>query len=283
MTSCRAALVCKTFILLAADLALGLHIAGRGVASEADGSYLDCSWNASVASKFHLGVQELPSWPCTQRPQFAMQNRRKTIVCIGDSITHGSNVARDESYPADLFASLHQKFNVLNLGVSAATVQKEPAQAYWTLPHWKVALETPFEVAIIQLGTNDAKERYWDESSFKHDYLEFIQQLAQTHPEAEIILSIPPPASENNFTIQPEVVGSQLKEAILSVRLEAGLRSTPMDMQNAFVSAEASSLKQRTPPHLMQKDNVHPTADGYTVIAAVVADKLRHDLLPLTF
>lgn len=272
MSPSAAVAFCAT-VALAANTALGLQVTEQNTASEVDGLYLDCSWNGSVAKMFHFGNLSLPRWPCTQRPRFPAH--RKTIVCIGDSITHGSKVTREESYPANLFGLFHRKFNVLNLGVGGATVQEAPTEAYRTLPHLKVALETPFDVAIVQLGTNDAKDRNWVESRFKRDYLRLIRQLVRTHPQARIILSIPPPAADNDFKIQPDVVNNRLREAISGVRLEAGLSA--VNMQRAFLGEEDHE-------QLLQRDGVHPTAAGYRIMAAAFADLLRIELtLPSAF
>lgn len=257
------------------------HAAGydEGSGPVYPGKYLDCSWSPNDIDIYEqYGV--LQHLRCKGKAEF--RNRKKTIVCIGDSITEGYHMKGNGSYPARLYGLLHEQFNVLNLGVSSTTGQIGQNRSYWTVPQWETALETNFDVAIVQFGSNDAKTENWDPSKYRRDYLKMLQELAQRHPQATILISVPPLAKSNDFRIQPDVVARPLPEAIRDVARDAGLRFAPLDMQAAFADAERSVAAAERPEakDLMKADGVHPTGAGYVVIAKTVAAAVRRALSP---
>jgi len=240
---------------------------------DGDGEMVDCSWNSTAHTAFrrggHIAGRLMLGWSCNQAPHLSQQSRRKTIACIGDSITEGSKVNRDETYPYGLYQNLKRRYNVLNLGVSGSTMQEANNLSYWTLPHWRTALESDFDLAIVQLGTNDAKKQNWNRTQYKHDYVKFLGELVKTHPKATILVSVPPPAGDNYFNIMKIVVSDKLPEAIRSVQGEFGLKFKAIDMQAAF-EQDGHGLEQ-----LLLPDNVHPSPAGYAVMAATAADAVN--------
>lgn len=255
------------------------HAAGYegGSSSVHPGKYLDCSWSPNDIDIYEQ-YGELHHLRCKGKAEF--RNRKKTIVCIGDSITEGYHMKGNGSYPARLYSLLHEQFNVLNLGVSSTTGQIGRAHSYWNVPQWETALETRFDVAIVQFGSNDAKNENWDPSKYRKDYLNMLQQLAQRHPQATILVSVPPLARSNSFGIQPDVVAKPLPEAIRDVARDADLRLEPIDVQAAFADAERfiAAAEQPEARDLMKGDGVHPTGAGYVVIANAVAAAVRRAL-----
>lgn len=75
-----------------------------------------------------------------------------TVVCLGDSLTEGYGVERDQAYPALLEQRLralgHDDVRVVNAGIGGATT----ASAVWRL-RWH--LRTRPDIVIIGLGAND--------------------------------------------------------------------------------------------------------------------------------
>jgi len=242
------------------------------------GTYLDCSWGAGDRSTYlkhqHLALSH---WPCKDHPDFGKVNRQKTIVCVGDSITHGSHIENSNStYPARLHHLLQEGFNVLNLGVSGTTAQRAGDEPYRKFPHWGVAQEIDFDAAIVQLGTNDAKTINWDPSTspskYRADLLEMLRQLAKRHPQAKFIMSVPPLVRPNNFSIQEDVVAKALPDAIQDVAHATGLSLNLIYMQAVFADA-------RTPlQDLLLEDGVHPTEAGYKLMSVAVAAAVRRAL-----
>jgi lysophospholipase L1-like esterase len=249
----------------------------EGSGSVYPGKYLDCSWSPNDVGIYEQDG-EVQNLRCKGKAEF--RNGKTTIVCIGDSITEGYPMKGKRSYPARLYSLLHEQFNVLNLGVSGTTGQLGRDHSYWMVPQWETALETKFDVAIVQFGSNDAKTRNWDHSKYRKDYLKMIQQLAQRHPQATILVSVPPLAKSNNLGIQPDVVSKPLPEAIRDVARDAGLRLEPIDLQAAFADAEQSiaAAERLEAKDLIREDGVHPTGAGYAVIANAVAAAVRRAL-----
>lgn len=274
MSAALARILHGVFLAVASGHGQAINVA-RGSA----GGYVDCSWSAIHLRTYnHLKSPEkredfLKNWPCKETPDFSPLNSKKTIACIGDSITHGSHVERAETYPALLHHLLKEQYNVINLGVSGATAQINSDNSYWGLKHWNVSLNVNFDVAIVQLGSNDAKLMNWDWSGYVHDYLKMLEELGKKHPQATVLVSVPPPAYNNSFSIQPDVVGNQLRAAIQQVSSGARLVSAPIDMQRAFADAERAAAPAQT-VKLLQDDNVHPTSAGYVVMARAAAKAL---------
>jgi len=250
---------------------LTLHVDVEQAGDAASGQYLDCSWSASERRKY-VATHSLSEWPCTARPDFRKRNGKKTIVCVGDSITHGSHVLSNETYPAKLHSLFHEEFNVLNLGISGSTAQRARESSYWSFPQWRVAQEIGFDLAIVQLGTNDAKTLNWDPSTYTADLHRMLKQLAAGHPQARLLVSVPPRVVSNNFTIQADVVAEHLPDAIRALPRDPGLGLDFVDMQAAFASA------RRPFQDLLLPDGVHPNAGGYQLMAEAAAAAVRRAL-----
>jgi len=231
------------------------------------GEYLDCHWNSATRDSYD--GQNLPStWPCRYpRGVLSQHGAAKTVLCIGDSITAGSGVhKKTEAYPAVLHRLLNRggdSYNVVSLGVPGVFVQKKDWSdsrshfSYWNLPHWKVAMDAAFDIAIIQLGTNDAGYAVWNEETFRADYTEMIRQLRKAQPQAKFIAGIPPPSGENGIGINPDTTRGALPVAIRRLMQDLGVEVVDNAQRFAEHAAEG----------LMSGDNVHPTAAGHDVMA----------------
>lgn len=76
----------------------------------------------------------------------------KTLVIVGDSLTEGYGVAKDQAYPALLEKKLHaagkKEWKVVNSGVSGSTSASAASRVKW-------ALKSKPEVLLLALGAND--------------------------------------------------------------------------------------------------------------------------------
>jgi lysophospholipase L1-like esterase len=169
---------------------------------------------------------------------------------------------------------LHEEFNVLNLGISGTTAQRARESSYWTFPHLGVAKEVDFDVAIVQLGSNDAKTRNWDTSKYQADLRNMLKELAKGHPHAKFIVSVPPPVEANRFTIEADVVAKPLPDAIHAVQASPDLSLDLVNMQAAFADA-------RQPlQDLLLEDGVHPNEVGYGLMSRAAEAAVRRALSP---
>lgn len=237
---------------------------------DATGLYVDCSWSSGALRAYEYRGRTADSWGCRKVLNFTSQNKKRTIACIGDSITQGLGVPGWEAYPRQLHGLLHSQYNVVNLGVADTVAQRLSylgGHSYWGLPHWRKVVPnlSRLDIAIVQLGTNDAKTTNWNETAYGDDYLRMLRELRRMHPKATIITSVPPPVSRLSYDVQPEVVNHHLRKVIEDARRSAHLKGPPVDMQAAFASAAASA------GGLYLRDQLHPSTAGHAIIARVLA------------
>ena len=91
-----------------------------------------------------------------------MVNRKIRISCCGDSITFGLMATSPRnSYPSELQTLLGKDFEVLNFGVSGATVisnyEPHPDRylPYMITPEYTEALNSESDIVVLMLGMND--------------------------------------------------------------------------------------------------------------------------------
>lgn len=85
---------------------------------------------------------------------------RTRIACVGDSITYGACTTSPSnySYPHRLQQLLGPEYEVVNLGVSGACMQRNANFSYWTTSKFQTFISERWDVVIVMLGTNDAKD-----------------------------------------------------------------------------------------------------------------------------
>ena len=86
------------------------------------------------------------------------------IVALGDSVTVGYGVAKQDAYPAVLQKKLQKKYpglQVINAGSSGSTTASAISSLKWQLKH-------PFQILILCLGGNDGLRGLKLESSEKN-------------------------------------------------------------------------------------------------------------------
>jgi len=234
------------------------------------GRYLDCSWGTRDVKHFKYRGRHKSLWPCreTKLAKLSHENNKGTVVCIGDSITKGIGVNWMEAYPHQLYLQLRQQYNVVNLGVASASLQRFSNSSYWDFPHWTQALQglRNVQIVIVQLGSNDAQIGMWNRTAFRDDYVLMLQFLKKMYPRAAIITSIPPPCVKLTFYhVQPEIVKNELKSEIITARIMAGLEGPPVNMQSSFAAENATA-----PSPLLQTDGLHPSSAGHAVMSSTL-------------
>merc|ERR1712032_1073639 len=98
---------------------------------------------------------------CSQRRAL---KRAIRVACVGDSITAvGHTSSKAHQYPSQLQSLLDRekgigKYSVTNLGRCGATLRKSGELPYWRTAQFKALTAATWDVVIIMLGTNDARE-----------------------------------------------------------------------------------------------------------------------------
>ncbi|MCX2450288.1 GDSL-type esterase/lipase family protein [Pedobacter sp. PLR] len=180
------------------------------------------------------------------------------IVCVGNSITFGSGLkdrAR-ESYPAQFQAMLGPAYEVLNFGVSGATMLKKGNKPYWNTPEYQQVLASRPDLVFIKLGTNDSKLiNRAQMGSFVADYKEMVHSFQGLASKPKVVLLLPLKAfSETKFGISGTYLKDSLMPMVQQIAYEERLEL--LDLYALFADKEA-----------LLADKVHPNAAGDTFIA----------------
>merc|ERR1712137_622009 len=143
------------------------------------------------------------------------------IACVGDSITVGVR-AHNGGYPGQLQNLLDEtygsdQFCVTNLGACSHTMQKNANLPYWNTSQYKALTSSTWDIVLIMLGTNDAKDAgtgapsgqdnwhndcsggtgtHIENCNFAKDYqamIDVVKTLGTTPVGPKIYTLIPPP------------------------------------------------------------------------------------------
>ncbi|HEU4369788.1 MAG TPA: arylesterase [Methylomirabilota bacterium] len=185
-------------------------------------------------------------------PGSSLADGERVIVVLGDSLTAGLGVTRDEAYPALLEGRLRREglaYRVVNAGVSGDTTAGGLRRLDWVL-------RARPDIVLVALGANDG------------------------------LRGLPVPALRDNLT----AIVTRLRAAGPRVLL-AGMRLPP-NYGAAYADAFAEAfgtVARRTAvpllpfllegvagqPSLNQADGIHPNAAGHRVMAETVWRGLR--------
>jgi acyl-CoA thioesterase-1 len=179
-----------------------------------------------------------------------------TILFLGDSLTEGLGVTKDEAFPK-LVKILIQKelkkdISIINAGVSGSTTSDGLDRLKWYLK------KKP-SIVFLALGTNDGLRGLDIKQSQKN--LEEIIKYAQ-ESGAKVLLAgmlIPPnygPEYSENFRKMYEEIKDKYK-----------LKSMP------FLLDQVAGNK-----NLNQSDGIHPNEQGHKTIAKNVFEFIKEDL-----
>ena len=169
------------------------------------------------------------------------------IVALGDSLTAGLGIPREDAYPAVLQRKLHEAgidFEVVNAGVSGDTSADGLRRATW-------ALEGDVRLLILALGANDGL-RGLPPAQMKENLQNIIHRARQRAIPVLLVGMEAPP----NF-------GEQYAAAFRQV-----FRDLARENKVAFVPFLLEGVAGV--PDLNQADGIHPTSSG----AARIADHL---------
>lgn len=187
-------------------------------------------------------------------PKAVADDDRPRIVAFGDSLTAGLGVAQEDAYPARLQRRLDERglrYRVINAGVSGDTTAGGLRRVDWVL-------KSRPEFVILELGGNDGL-RGLNLQQTKANLAEIIQRCQAA--SVKVILAgmkLPPNYGAdyiNGFEAIYPALAKQYRLTLIPFFLDG-------------VAGSAS---------LNQADGIHPTSEGYRIIA----DKVLETLAPL--
>lgn len=191
------------------------------------------------------------------------------VACIGNSITDGSGIdmAEVNGYPAKLQNLLGEGYNVRNFGVGGRTMLNKGDRPYMNELAWKDALAFNPDIAIIKLGTNDSKPENWQYGNeYAADMQRMIDSLKALPAKPRIYLATPIPAFKPTWNINDSIIVNEIIPVIRKLAKKNKLEV--IDLHATFKNEDGKQ---------MQRDNIHPTAEG----AAQMAKIIKNGLTPL--
>ena len=225
-------------------------------------------WNKSMNEKIYCRIRRVRAVLLTffltaavvltdaQNIREKEYEKTEIIYCIGDSITYGSGLEDEErltkSYPAQLGILLGPRYLIFNYGVRGATLQDLSRKSYRNMGY----------LNVIEAQSPDA-ERY------EEQYLALIDELHNLPGHPYLYLMAPPeafPAEEGEilYGINNDVIGGEIRNLVPDIAEQSGCGT--LDLY---------ALTQDHPEYFV--DGIHPTEEGYALIAQMVADQIRAD------
>ncbi len=183
----------------------------------------------------------------------------KNIICVGDSITYGYGVSDSESYPSVLAQLTGENTRVLNYGVNGATGTADNAMSYSSLSVYELCQESEADAYVIMLGTNDARENFWDKEKYLTSMRSMLDAFKAANPNAEFYLMQPPAVFSSG--INNDIIKGEVHDAVSTLAKE--YKAKLIDLY-ALTENDENFFS----------DGVHPTADGYATIAQKVYDAI---------
>lgn len=179
----------------------------------------------------------------------AEEDKRGTVVVIGDSIAAGSGVDLSEAFPARLQERVDEAelpFQVINAGLSGDTTAGGVRRLNWLL-------RREIDVLIIELGGNDALRGVPVEET-KANIARMIDSAREKYPDIEVIVT----GMQIYDDWGPEYT-TGFKALFHDVAKEKETELVP------FLLEGMGGL-----PEFNQDDKIHPNPKGHEVIAGNV-------------
>ena len=174
------------------------------------------------------------------------------IVAFGNSLTAGLGVSPDQSYPAQLQRRLREAgyhYDVINAGVSGDTTTGGLRRLAWIL-------KSRPSVVILELGANDGL-RGQPLSLMDSNLTEIIDGLQEAGVEVVLAgIQIPP-----NYGLAYTTGFASVFERLAQ---DHSVTLIPFFLEGVAARKE-----------LNQADGIHPTAEGYRIVAQTVFDVIE--------
>ena len=178
------------------------------------------------------------------------------IVVLGDSLTEGFGVAKEEAYPHLLEKELQRKghsVKVINAGISGSTSASAPSRLRWYI-------KANPEIVILALGGNDGLRGL----SVKHMKKNLSKTIELAQSEKILILLAGMQIPQNYGTEYTE----SFRNAFHELARQYQLQMIP------FLLKEVGGVSS-----LNQADGIHPNPEGHQIIVQTVVEHLE-PLLP---
>ena len=181
--------------------------------------------------------------------------KKSKMVIIGDSITEGYGVSREQAYPALLQKKLEasgKDWQVVNAGISGSTTASAPSRVGWTLK------QKP-QLLLIALGGNDGLRGHSIKSI--EDNLSKALRICREAGVKVLLAGVPLPPNYG------EKYRRDFNRAFAKVA-----EKTKTPLIPSILSGVAGD------PSLNLPDGIHPNEKGHAVIAETLFQELKKHL-----
>jgi acyl-CoA thioesterase I len=179
---------------------------------------------------------------------------RKTVVILGDSLTAGFGVDREQAYPALLQEKINAAglpFAIVDAGVSGDTTADGLGRVDWLL-------QRKIDVLIVELGGNDGL-RGIPTATIHSNLQGIIERARKKYPEVKIVIA---------GMRMPANLGPDYDTAFAKIFSDVAAKNhaalVPFLLEG--VGGDAS---------LNQADGIHPTPGGHKIVAENVWKVLK--------
>lgn len=182
------------------------------------------------------------------------EKEEKIIMFFGNSLTAGYGVDPNNAFPAliqDKIDSLGLNYEVINAGLSGETTASGENRVEWIL-------KQKVDIFILELGANDGL-RGINLKETKSNLQEIIDQVAETYPEAEIVLAgmqIPPNMGQE--------YASEFRKIFPDLAEKNNVHLISFLLQGVGGELE-----------LNLADGIHPNEEGHKILAENVWEVLK--------
>ena len=183
-----------------------------------------------------------------------MEDERKVILFLGDSLTAGYGVEEKHSYPGRIQHRIETKglnYRVINAGISGDTSSGALRRIDWLLSN-------PIDIFVLAIGTNDGLRGIPMEST-ENNLVKIIDKVKAKNPKVKILIAgmlIPPSMGK--------VYGDAFKEVFPRVAKKKNTKLIKFLLEG--VAGESS---------LNLPDGIHPNVKGYEIVVENVWAELE--------
>lgn len=178
------------------------------------------------------------------------------LACLGDSITAGMLVKKEDCWVSRIAKDLARKAEVGNFGVSARCLLFKGDRPITREKAYQDALAFKPDVLLIGMGTNDSKKGNWShKDDFVSNYKEIIAEFRKRNPKVKVYCLLPIPSQEaKEGGISKERIAGEVIPLIRQVA--RGTKSKVIDLNKVMKDKDSLLV-----------DGVHPNAEGHALMA----------------
>lgn len=180
------------------------------------------------------------------------------VAAVGDSITYGSGLSPEDTYPRTLEALLGEDYWVQNFGVRSHTAMKSADLPYVNSAEYQESLRFAPDITLIMLGSNDSKNTNWKgPGQFKAEFESLIDSYVDINPNTKIYLMTPPKAF-NTPESKGQIDNNNVEEIVQVVK--------DLAEERAYELIDINQLTQGN-SQWFEADSIHPDKAGAHSIA----------------